>query len=89
MTYPSSVVPAAPLVLPPPAGHRRQFGEAERRHILAEAAEPGASVSEVARRYGNARRVLCRWRQKQATAGTAFVDVEIIEAPGSHEEVAS
>jgi hypothetical protein len=46
-------------------------------------------VSEVARRYGNARRVLCRWRQKQATAGTAFVDVEIIEAPGSHEEVAS
>ena len=34
VTYPSSVLPAAPLVLPPRAGHRRQFGEADRRHIL-------------------------------------------------------
>jgi hypothetical protein len=34
-------------------------------------------------------RVLCRWRQEQAAARTAFVDVAIIEAPGSHEEVAS
>jgi len=66
VTYPSSVLPAAPLVLPPRAGHRRQFDEADRRHILVEAAEPGASVSEVARRYGIARRVLCRWRQEQA-----------------------
>ena len=89
VTYPSSVLPAAPLVLPPRAGHRRQFGEADRRHILAEAAEPGASMSEVARRYGIARRVLCRWRQEQAAARTTFVDVEIIETPGSHEEVAS
>jgi hypothetical protein len=31
-----------------PAGHRRRFSEADRRHILAEAAKPGASVSEVA-----------------------------------------
>jgi hypothetical protein len=46
-------------------------------------------MSEVARRYGIARRVLCRWRQEQASARTAFVDVEIIETPGSHEEVAS
>ena len=89
MTYPSSVLPAAPLVLPPRPGHRRQFGEADRRHILGEAAEPGASMSEVARRYGIARRVLCRSRQEQAAARTAFVDVEIIETPGSHEEVAS
>jgi len=89
VTYPSSALPAAPLVLPPRAGHRRQFGEADRRHILAEAAEPGASMSEVARRYGIARRVLCRWRQEQAVARTTFVDVEIIETPSSQEEVAS
>ena len=81
VTYPSSVLPAAPLVLPPRVGHRRQFGEADRRHILGEAAEPGASMSEVARRYGIARRVLCRSRQEQAAARTAFVDVEIIEVP--------
>lgn len=89
VTYPSSGLPAAPLVLPPRAGHRRRFGEADRRHILAEAAEPGASMSEVARRYGIARRVLCRWRQEQAVPKVAFVDIEIVEAPGSHEEVAS
>lgn len=29
VTYPSSARPAAPLVLPPRAGHRRQFGEAD------------------------------------------------------------
>jgi len=46
-------------------------------------------MSEVARRYGIARRVLCRWRQEQAAARAAFVDVEIIETPGNHEEVAS
>ena len=89
VTYLSSARPAAPLVLPPRAGHRRQFGEADRRQILAEAAELGASVSEVARRYGIARRVLCRWRQEQATTKAAFVDVEIIETPGGREEVAS
>jgi hypothetical protein len=43
----------------------------------------------VARRYGIARRVLCRWRQEQAAARAAFVDVEIIETPGSLEEIAS
>lgn len=52
-------------------------------------AEPGASVSEVARRYGIARRVLCRWRQEKAAAKVAFVDVEIIEAPDGREEAAS
>jgi hypothetical protein len=43
----------------------------------------------VARGYGIARRVLCRWRQEQAAAGTVFVDVEIIEGPRACEEVAS
>jgi hypothetical protein len=48
-TYPSSAPGEAPLVPPARAGHRRRFSAADRRHILAEAAEPGRSVSEVAR----------------------------------------
>lgn len=68
----------APIVPPPRTGHRRRFSAADRRHILAEAADPGASISEVARRYGIARRVLCRWRQEEA-ATPGFVDVEIID----------
>lgn len=44
------------MVLPARAGHLRRFSEADRRHILAEADTPGASLSEVARRYGIARR---------------------------------
>ena len=75
-TYPSSASPRGPIVLPARAGHRRRFSEADRRHILAEAAKPGASVFEVARRYGIARRVLCRWRQELVAAATpTFVTV--------------
>ena len=87
-TYPSSMSPPAPIVPPPRADHRRRFEEADRRRILAEAAMPGASVSEVARRYGIARRVICRWRQELATASPGFVDVEIVDAPTDRGELA-
>jgi hypothetical protein len=88
-TYPSFAPSPGPIVPPARTGHRRRFSEADRRHILAEAAEPGASVSEVARRYGIARRVLCRWRQEEAAVATpSFVDVEIVDAPGGDEEAA-
>ena len=76
VTYPSSGEADVPVVLPARDGHRRRFSDAQRTHILAEAARPGASVSEVARRFGIARRVLCRWRQE---AAVRFVDVEIID----------
>lgn len=76
MTYPSSEVPEVLVVPPVRDGHRRRFSDAQRTRILAEAARPGASVSEVARRYGIARRVLCRWRQEEAVR---FVDVEIVD----------
>ncbi|WP_347310006.1 IS66 family insertion sequence element accessory protein TnpA [Defluviimonas sp. SAOS-178_SWC] len=76
MTYPSSEVPEVPAVPPLRDGHRRRFSDVQRARILAEAARPGASVSEVARRYGIARRVLCRWRQEEAVR---FVDVEIAD----------
>jgi transposase-like protein len=71
--------PSSALIVPTPrSGHRRRFSETDRRHILAEAATPGANISEVARRYGIARRVLCRWRQEQA-ATPGFADVKIAD----------
>jgi hypothetical protein len=88
-TYPSSAPVQGPIVPPARAGHRRRFSEADRRHILAEAAEPGRSVSEVARRYGIARRVICRWRQELAVDKPGFVEVEITDRPASSEEAAS
>ena len=88
-TYPSSAPAPGPIVPPARAGHRRRFSEADRRHILAEAAEPGASLSEVARRYGIARRVICRWRQELALDKPVFVEVEIIDRPAAGEEATS
>src|SRR6266404_8808843 len=77
MTYPSSPMPDL-VVLPAREGHRRRFSEADRRRILAEAAQPDASLAEIARRYGIARRVLCRW--KQELAAPVFVAVQITDA---------
>ena len=50
----------------PPAreGHRRRFSATDKRQILEEAMRPGARLSEVARRYGIAGRVLFRWKQE-------------------------
>jgi hypothetical protein len=72
VTYPSS----EPVVLPPRDGHRRRFSERERTQILEQADRPGASLSDIARRYGIDRRILCRWRQ-QRMAAPQFVSVEI------------
>lgn len=49
---------------------------------------PDASVSEVARRYSIAHRVICPWRQELATANVGFVDVEIVDTPAVRGEVA-
>lgn len=89
MPYPSFSQDPGPIVPPAQAGHRRKFSESDRRHILTEADEPGASLSEVAQRYGIARRVICRWRQELAAATPAFVTVEIIDAPDGQEETTS
>jgi hypothetical protein len=82
VTYPSSA--PCPIVPPPRDGHRRRFSETDRRRIVAEADQSGASVSDVARRYGIARRMLCRWRQEQAAMPT-FVDVQIVDEPVGQE----
>jgi hypothetical protein len=83
MTYPSS--PPPDLIVPPAReGHRRRISEADRRRILEEAAQPDASLAEIARRYGIARRVLCRWKQELAVP--VFVAVQITDTdaqPGS------
>ena len=57
MAYPSSS-PGGPIVPQPREGHRRRFSEADKRCILDAVAQPGATVAEVARRYGIDRRVL-------------------------------
>ena len=73
--------PERPVVLPPREGHRRRFGEAEKLRILQEAAQPDASMSEVARRYGIARRVLCRWKQELAPPVFVAVRITDVNAP--------
>ena len=52
-------------------------GQVKRRN-LEETAQPGTSVSEVARRYGVDRRVLCRW--KQESVPPVFVAARITDA---------
>src|SRR5437879_9341071 len=51
VTYPSSRL-AGPIVPRPRERHRRRFSDADKQWILDEAARPGASAAEVARRYG-------------------------------------
>jgi hypothetical protein len=66
-----------PIVPRPRDGHRRRFSEADKRRILEEAAQPGASIAEMARRYGIDRRVLRRWKQEIALT---FVSVQVTDA---------
>ena len=81
-TYSSS----APVVPRPREGHRRRFDEADKGRILQAAAEPGASVSEVARRYAIDRRILCRW--KQELTPPAFITVEVTDVVVNIERLA-
>jgi hypothetical protein len=72
--------PEQPLIVPPARdGHRRSFSEADKRRIVEQAVQPGASLSEVARRYGIAARVLFRWRQ-ELKPKPMFVTVQITDA---------
>ena len=75
-TYPFSS--AGPIVPRPREGHRRRFSEADKRQILDQAGQDGASAAEIARRYGIDGRVLRRW--KQELAAPTFVPVQITDA---------
>src|SRR5215469_501370 len=77
--YPSSPA-ASPIVPRAREGHRRRFRDADKQGILEEAARPGASAAQVARRYGIAQRLLRRWKQELAATALTFVTVEIIDA---------
>ena len=79
-THPSSQ-PPAPIVPPAREGHRRRFSDGDKRRILEEAARPDASVAQIARRYGIARRVLCRW--KQELTPPVFVAVQVTDRDSS------
>jgi transposase-like protein len=71
---------AGPIVPPAREGHRRRFSEVDKRQIVAEAVQPSASLSEVARRYGIAARLLFRWKQElTATPAPVFVAVQITD----------
>jgi hypothetical protein len=83
--YPSSPL-AGPIVPRPREGHRRRFSEADKQRILEEAALPGTSAAQVARRYGIAQRLLRRWKQALVSAAPIFVTVEIIDAITSQQE---
>ena len=61
-----------PIVPPARDGHRRAFSDEDKRRIVEEATQPGASLSAVARSYGIAARVLFRWKQELATAGVCL-----------------
>ena len=78
-----------PIVPPAREGHRRTFSEADKRRIVEETGCPGASLSEVARRYGIAARVLFRWKQDLTQVAPLFVAVEIVDAILPAEEHAS
>jgi hypothetical protein len=47
---------------------RREFSEELKRRIVIEASRPGASASEIARRYGLDLRLLRRWRKAHASS---------------------
>ena len=79
-TYPSSS-PAGPIVPRPREGHRRRFSDADKRQILDQAGQAGASAAGVARRYGIDGRILRRWKQElEVMPAPTFVAVQITDA---------
>jgi hypothetical protein len=75
-----------PIVPPAREGHRRTFSEVDKRRIVEETGRPGASLSEVARSYGIAARVLFRWKQDLTQVAPLFVAVEIADVIPPTEE---
>lgn len=72
--------PPGPIVPPRREGHRRAFSEADKQQLVNEAARPGASLSEVARRYGIAARLLFRWKQELSAPEPVFASVAVADA---------
>ncbi len=78
-------LPKGPNIPQAREGRRRMFSETDKQQILEEAMRPQARLSEVARRYGIAERVLFRWKQEmKPAAAPMFVAVEITDAPSDN-----
>src|SRR6516164_6271275 len=66
----------------PQPGKRRRYTAEEKRRLVAEAAEPGSSVSLVARRNCLSSSLLFRWRRlmEQGELGSLGADEEVVAA---------
>jgi transposase-like protein len=65
-------------VLAAGAAGRRRFSEEDKRRIVDETSQPGCSVSQTARRYGIAVRVLFRWKEALRPEPT-FAPVQVTD----------
>jgi transposase len=76
------------------SGQRRYWKKDEKRRIVAESFSDGASVAEVARRYGLNANLLFTWRrqlaatQREANAAPAILPVTIAPSPPLAREAA-
>jgi len=67
---------------------RRRWSDSEKIAIVVEAADPGVTVAEVARRHGITRQQIYQWRTDMRQGrlvdenGGPFLAVEFIGAPG-------
>ncbi|RIJ14006.1 hypothetical protein D1227_08110 [Henriciella mobilis] len=68
-----------PILQPLQEGRRRKFSASDKNAIVRAACRPGAVISDVARHYGVAPRVLFRWKSELAVAdtGVRFLTVEV------------
>ena len=67
---------------------RRRWSDAEKQSIIAEAAQPNANISAVARRHGIKPSLLFRWRRtareaQTHTSGAVFVPITLALPPAS------
>jgi len=60
---------------------RRTWSADQKQRIIAETFAPGASVAEVARRYGLNANMLFTWRRREHAAGASAVDEPVNIAP--------
>jgi transposase len=71
---------------------RRKWSDREKQAIVAEAAQPGANISAVARRHGIKPSLLFRWRRRaregqRSAAAPAFLPVTLALPPACSEPV--
>jgi transposase len=58
---------------------RRDWSDEEKARILAESADPGVNISEVARRNGVSRGLLSTWRRKARRASSEEVQLQFVQ----------